>query len=105
MSGVTRSTTWISPARRPAARVDSSGMKRKRDLLDAGLGRASSSPGWPTSTMWSPCVHDTKRNGPVPIGFWKNASSFFAACGGSMPSMVRCAGSEPNGRFEVTVTA
>ena len=27
-SGVTRSTTWISPARRPAARVDSSGMKR-----------------------------------------------------------------------------
>ena len=28
-SGVTRSITWISPARSPAARVDSSGMKRK----------------------------------------------------------------------------
>ena len=43
--------------------------------------------------------------GPVPIGFWKNASSFLAALGGSMPSMVRCAGSEPNGRFDVTMTA
>ena len=55
--------------------------------------------------MWSPCVHDTKRKGPVPIGFWKNASSFLPALGGSMPSMVRWAGSEPNGRLEVTTTA
>ena len=38
----------------------------------------------------------------MPIGFWKNASSFFPACAGSMPSMVRCAGSEPNGRLDVT---
>src|SRR6202022_1021282 len=45
--------------------------------------------------------HDAKRKGPVPIGFWKNASSFLPAPGGSMPSMVRCAGSAPNGRLEV----
>ena len=39
------------------------------------------------------------------MGFWKKASSFFPALGGSMPSMVRWAGREPKGRFEVTVTA
>ena len=54
---------------------------------------------------WSPRVQLVKRKGPVPTGFSKKASSFLAAPGGSMPSMVRCAGREPNGRLEVTVTA
>ncbi len=54
--------------------------------------------------MLSPWVHETKRKGPVPIGFWKKASSFLPALGGSMPSMVRCEGSEPNGRLVVTTT-
>ena len=104
MSGHTRSMTWISPARSADTRVDSSGMKRKVSFSTRGI------PGFQyfglaTRSMWSPCVHDPNRNGPVPIGFWKNASSFAPALGGSMPSMVRCAGSEPNGRFVVTVTA
>ena len=56
--------------------------------------------------MCSPWVQLTNWKGPVPTGFWKNASSFAAAAlGGSMPSIVRCAGSEPNGRFVVTMTA
>ena len=37
MSGDTRSITWISPARRAAARVDSSGMKRKVTFSTLGM--------------------------------------------------------------------
>ena len=40
----------------------------------------------------------------MPMGFWKNASSFRPALGGSMPSMVRWAGREPKGRLDVTMT-
>ncbi len=36
-SGVTRSMTWSSPARRAAVRVDSSGMKRKVSFSTLGI--------------------------------------------------------------------
>ncbi len=104
MSGHTRSITWISPARRAAARVESSGMKRK--VTFSTFGRPGFQyRGFAASSTRSPWIQLTNRNGPVPTGFWKNASSAPATLGGSMPSIVRCAGSEPNGRFVVTVTA
>ena len=37
MSGGTRSMTWNSPDRRPAARVESSGMKRKETRATLGI--------------------------------------------------------------------
>ena len=37
MSGHTRSITWISPARRAAARVDSSGMNRTVTFSTLGI--------------------------------------------------------------------
>ena len=104
MSGDTRSITWISPARRAAARVESSGMKRTVTFSTLGM-PGFQYRGFAASSTRSPWVQLTNRNGPVPTGFWKNASSAPAALGGSMPSIVRCAGSEPNGRFVVTVTA
>ena len=53
--------------------------------------------------MISPWVQPPNLKGPVPTGFLKNSSSFAAAVWGSMPSIVRCDGSEPNGRFVVTM--
>jgi len=68
MSGHTRSITWISPARRAAARVESSGMKRTVTFSTRGT------PGFQyfvlaASSTRSPWVQLTNRNGPVPAGF------------------------------------
>jgi hypothetical protein len=68
MSGHTRSITWISPARRAAARVASSGMKRTVTFSTLGM------PGFQylalaASSTRSPWIQLTNRNGPVPTGF------------------------------------
>jgi hypothetical protein len=57
-----------------------------------------------TRLICSPCVQPANLKGPVPTGFWKKASSFAAAVWGSIPSIVRWAGSDPNARFVVTMT-